>query len=669
MKRNLALTTRASALSLVLFVCGLPMAQAATVTWTGNAGNGLWFDAGNWSGGAGVPGASDDAVFGLGASGTVSLGGATATVQSLTLTQADGLTFASGSLVTGAFGQTGGTNTLQTGLAASAINLGSAAHLRVEAGAVASADTLSAQGLPTQARLSLLGGGTLTAAALDLINVRVDVDGTNSALRFTSAQAQAFNDLYLTSGGVLGCIGPSAVFNALAGASASINLGNAGQPGRIDCGSFSFDPGVNASASVHLFHNQNGYRLERPNGSPVSLNGGMRLTTGNAVRTVIPGSHGYTGPTLIGNGAALELVGELTGSAVTVQSGASLRGSGRVHGQVSVAANAALRPGTDDNAENGTLQVGSLALVDLSLLQFDLAEPGVAGDPNDRLIVDGDATLTGGRIDIASLGAIGRYPLLQVGGVPTGSLVLQTMPAGQDLADWLIEASGGSFELRPRGVLELDPPTLALGAAEGEQAEGSVTLRNVGGSAINVVQIFPPDYPRFSRVGGSCGAAGFQIPVDGECTVQIRYAPEFPETVESFALVNSDAVAGADRIPLQGVASRLPPELTPALIDFGVVAVDEASAPLPANLSNPSSLPLAITGIALGEGLEFEVAATSCGSSLAAGGSCSIDLVFQPLAAGGADDVLTVATEAGERSANLQGVGFALEIFASGFED
>lgn len=663
---------RAPLVAALLLAAGLsiPAAQAATVTWTGSAGNGLWFDAGNWSGGAGVPGPLDDAVFGIPASGTVSLGGATASVASVSLDGADGLELSNGTLQTPAFTQTGGTNDVSVSLLTTTITINSAAHLRVTNNGTASAETLTGFGIPTQARISVLSNSLVSATTLDLVNVRVDVDGSGGQLRFTSAQAQAFVEFYLTNGGVLGCIGSSAVLDALAGASVATNIGNGGQPGRMDCNSFTFNQGINATVGITLFHNQNGYRLERPNGAALSLNGAMRLSTANAVRTVLPGVHAYSGPTLVGNGAALELVGELGGSDVTVQAGASLRGNGRVHGNVDVAANAALRPGTEDNTQPGTLRFGSLGLVDLSLLQFDLAEPGTVGAPNDLLIVDGDATLGGGRVDIATLGETGRYRLLTVGGTPSGSLVLQSLPAGQNLADWQLANAGGAIDLVPPGTLQIDPASLLLNAPEGSQDEGSVTLSNVGGSDINVTQIDPPSSASFIRQGGTCAAGAFAIPPDASCTVIYRFTSTQPGSFSNEILVRSfPQAAGATSFTLDGTATRLPATLGPALLDFGIVGVDASSAPEQASLFNPSSLALAVTDISLDAGLEFDITGSSCGASLASKASCTVSLVFQPLAAGAASDVLRVATEDGELSVDLAGEGFSLQIFSNGFEN
>lgn len=677
MHRNSPYRAGRTALALVLSLCAgmaLSTAQAATVTWTGNAGNGLWTDDNNWD--ASIPGIDDDVVFNSSALGQINLGGGVFSVRSLVLDGAEDIVFANGTLnLSVGLSQAGsGTFGVYLGIDVNAkgVQLGSNAKLRISNARLQVEDAFEVLGVPNQARLSIESGASVSAPSVNLIGARIEVDGSESRIEFAEGESQALAEILLTNGGVLGCIGAddSAAFLSRSGAFTSISLGNAGAPGRIDCDDFSFNQGVNATARINLFHNQNGYRIERPDGSPLSLNGSMTLTTGNSARTVLPGVHGFTGNTTLSNSATLELVGELTGSNVSLQTGTVLRGNGRVHGSVTAAANAVIAPGAFDNAQPGTLRFGSLNLVDQTQLRFDLSEPGTTGSPNDLVVVDGDASIDGGRVFIETLGDVGRYRLFNVGGTVTGGLVLQAVPAGFDLADWQIARSGGEIDLVPPATLEIDPATLALSAPEGGQSDGTVTLRNVGSSNLNVTQVDPPSNARFTRQVGTCGADDFVIPPGGSCTLIYRFASAQIGQFSSEILVRSfPQAAGATAFTLQGTATRLPPLLGPALISFGVVGVGETSAPQQASLFNPSSAALVIDDIDLGSGLAFGVTGTSCGASLASNTGCTVDVVFQPTVAGAASDTLRVFTEAGEASLDLEGEGFSLLIFRSGFED
>lgn len=644
--------------------------EAATVTWTGAAGNGLWFDAGNWSGGSGVPVAGDDVVFMNPATSAVSLGGGTASIGSVTLTTANGISFSNGSFLLNVFTLNSGISTMNANLTATALTLASDAHFKLDAGAQSTIGTLSVSGQPVQSRVSVLGGSAMTVTTLSLSNARIDIDGSNSRLRFSSGQSAAFSELYLTNGGVLGCPGSIASFIANAGALAVIHVGNFGPPGRLDCPTLNFNKGVNGTALINLHHNQNGYRLERPNGSPVTLNGNMQLTASNAVRSVIPGTHGYTGTTVVSNGAQLELAGVLTGSAVSIASNSALLGNGRIHGTLSVDANAAVRPGAHDGSAPGTLRFGSLNLVDLSALVFDMALPGTVGSPNDLLIVDGDAAVSGGRVNITTLGAVGRYRLMQIGGTTTGSLFLQSVPAGHNLADWQVARSGGEVDLVPPGILQVEPDPLSLATIEQSQVQDTVTLRNVGGGNVHVSQIFPPIHGDFTRQGGTCASSNFDLAPDATCTLIYRFAPSQPGLLSTSATIGTFPQAAGDiAVSLQGSASRLPPQLAPADLNFGVQTVGTSSSAQQANLSNPSAASLSVSAIALDIDQEFAISSNNCPSALAGGATCQISIVFQPLLDGAAVDALQATTDQGVLTVSLQGIGQGIQILGDGFEN
>lgn len=257
-------------------------AQAATVTWTGNAGNGLWFDAGNWSGGSGIPQAGDDAVLPAPAANlTISLGGATATVASLAVS---------------------GTSTLR------------------------------------------LQSGTLVADSLNLQGA-LRLSGPGMRLQLNSGSFSGLAELFLIDQAVLGCgASDKFSFSVPAGQLGNINIGESGPPGRIDCDEVEMIQFGSGIARVRLTHNQTGYRLERPDGERVTLSGDGGLTQQGA-DSVLPSVHAYFGPTGVVSGR-LQLDGELTNSSVTVSNGGALAGSGRVLGAVSVQNFGYLMPGS-----------------------------------------------------------------------------------------------------------------------------------------------------------------------------------------------------------------------------------------------------------------------------------------------------------------------------------
>jgi len=155
--------------------------------------------------------------------------------------------------------------------------------------------------------------------------------------------------------------------------------------------------------------------------SPTALvvNGPASLT--------LTGNNTYSGNTTVNGGALIinSPVGSGTGSGtVTINTGATLGGNGIIGSQVSLAAGAALAPGSNGF---GTLTItNDLGLNNGSTLDFQLGAGG------SQVAVSGDLTLAGTLNLSATAGfGPGTYPLFTYGGaLSVATLQIGTAPAG-----------------------------------------------------------------------------------------------------------------------------------------------------------------------------------------------------------------------------------------------
>jgi hypothetical protein len=103
------------------------------------------------------------------------------------------------------------------------------------------------------------------------------------------------------------------------------------------------------------------------------------------------------------------------------------------------------------------------------------------------------------------------------------------------------------------------------------------------------------------------------------------------------------------------------------MLDFGGVLVG-GSTRRELTISNPSTQAQTINAIALQSGLEYAIDGSSCGATLASGGSCVVSLVLTPLVEGPALDSLRVDAASADPVAALSGTGLGARVFADGFE-
>lgn len=100
--------------------------------------------------------------------------------------------------------------------------------------------------------------------------------------------------------------------------------------------------------------------------------------------------------------------------------------------------------------------------------------------------------------------------------------------------------------------------------------------------------------------------------------------------------------------------------LSPGTLSFGSVVVDSSSATQDVTLSNSGGSALTVTSIAITGTNSGDFSETNtCGSSVAASGSCTITVMFKPTAAGARSGTLTVTDSAGgsPQTTALSGTG------------
>lgn len=157
--------------------------------------------------------------------------------------------------------------------------------------------------------------------------------------------------------------------------------------------------------------------------------------------------------------------------------------------------------------------------------------------------------------------------------------------------------------------------------------------------------------PPFQLVSTTCTNP---IPPQSSCTADAKFVPSAvgPASGSLVASVNGGNVSAA----LSGTGAP-PPSLaiTPASFDFGAVLLGTSSAPVPFQIKNPGSVLLMINApSATGP---FQVAGTDCTPTLTPNQSCTAHVRFTPTQANLAMGSLSVSSQFGPSSANLQGTG------------
>lgn len=191
--------------------------------------------------------------------------------------------------------------------------------------------------------------------------------------------------------------------------------------------------------------------------------------------------------------------------------------------------------------------------------------------------------------------------------------------------------------------VSVSPTSLAFGSqpySTSAPAAGtalSVTLTNTGD--------VPLQLNGFSTQGDftesdTCGSA---LPVGGICSLTVSFAPTALGHRTGLLTITDNAGGGVQQVSLEGDGSPYGLTLTPPVLNFGVQTVGTASTVQSATLTNNTGQ--ALTNLVITPSGEFSET-DNCGSSLANGASCTLNITVTPAVSGAITGNVDVSTGA-----------------------
>jgi len=203
----------------------------------------------------------------------------------------------------------------------------------------------------------------------------------------------------------------------------------------------------------------------------------------------------------------------------------------------------------------------------------------------------------------------------------------------------------------------LSPAAAAFGnVTVGQIGTATFTLANPSASAIPVSMMFTgADLTAFRRNGGSCGTT---LAASASCTIDVQFVPTSAGARSATLAVSAGATALQTSLTGTGVVAAVP-TLSPAAAAFGNVTVGQVGTAT-FTLSNPASSAISVSLTFTGtDPTAFRRNGGTCGGSLAASASCTIDVQFVPTSAGTRSATLAVSAGATALQSSLTGTGVA----------
>ena len=201
----------------------------------------------------------------------------------------------------------------------------------------------------------------------------------------------------------------------------------------------------------------------------------------------------------------------------------------------------------------------------------------------------------------------------------------------------------------------------------------AATLTNTGGLplTISAVTLAGTSVAEYAIAAGTTCTAGATVNGGASCLVQLTFTPSAIGARTASLSVAHSASATPAVVALNGTGSAMPQpavSLSAAALTFAAQSVGTNSAAQNVTLTNTGQATLTLTSLALSgaAGTDFTRAGTcAAAASIAAGGTCTIQLAFAPTAVGARTATLTVVSNAGNGDATLALSGSAVQVAMS----
>jgi len=178
----------------------------------------------------------------------------------------------------------------------------------------------------------------------------------------------------------------------------------------------------------------------------------------------------------------------------------------------------------------------------------------------------------------------------------------------------------------------------------------SVTVSNTGTDIVTIGSVtVTGDFAQTNTCGTSLAAGS-------SCTISVKFSPT-ATGLRSGALSIADSATGSpQQVSLSGTGIAAAASISPATWTFGSQVLSTTSSASAVTLSNAGTASLTISGVTV----TGDFAQTNtCGTSLAAGSSCTISVKFSPTATGLRSGMLSIADSAtgSPQQVSLYGTG------------
>jgi hypothetical protein len=222
-----------------------------------------------------------------------------------------------------------------------------------------------------------------------------------------------------------------------------------------------------------------------------------------------------------------------------------------------------------------------------------------------------------------------------------------------------IQLTGAGFTAGTLNPANFSFASTNVGSSTGAQV---ATLTNTGKAVMAISSI------AFSGTGATSytdtTTCGTTLNVGASCTISVVFKPTAVGSLPATLTVSDNAITVHQAVALSGTGAGVAKAaLTPTSLTFASTKVGATSASQTMKLSNTGTAALGLTSLKMAGTNAADFPLTqACGTSIAAGGSCSFTVSFKPTATGTRTGTVTAVTSVGTVTATTTGPSVAASV-------
>jgi hypothetical protein len=246
-------------------------------------------------------------------------------------------------------------------------------------------------------------------------------------------------------------------------------------------------------------------------------------------------------------------------------------------------------------------------------------------------------------------------------GARSGSLTI-TSDAGGVIAPLTLNGTGAV-----PAVGTITPQSLSFGTVpvNTQSTQQTVSLSNIGTAAMTVSVSISGNFTGDFIQTNNCGSS---LPAGASCSINVVFTPTTGGTRTASLNVSGNSAPAVPSVNLIGIGGLPKATFSVTSLTFAPQLALTSSAAQSVTLSNTGGAPLSISGVSIfGIGTIDFTQTNNCGVSLAAGASCTINVVFTPSTRGARSATLSLSSNFSPApNVSLSGTGQVIQLSLGG---